>query len=87
MTTYLKAITARDVNDIEIIKQDIKQGIILIIRVGPMAQQDVQKLRLFVEKLHEVAKTEGSDIARLGEERIVVTPPDVQIWRPQYDLK
>ncbi len=84
---YLKAITVRDFSDMEMIKKDIKGGMILIIRVGPMAQKDVGQLRKLVEELYAVARTEGADIARLGDERIIVTPAGVQIWKPQYDLK
>ena len=85
--TYLKAITVRDLSDMEMIGKDIKGGMILIIRVGPMAQKDVKQLRKLVEELYSITKTEGADIARLGDERIIVTPTNVQIWKPQYDLK
>ena len=84
---YLKAITVRDFSDTEMIKKDIRDGMILIIRVGPMAQKDVGQLRRLVEELYAVTKTEDADIARLGDERIIVTPTNVQIWKPQYDLK
>lgn len=86
-TTYLKAMTVRDHTDIDMIKKDIKMGMILIVRVGPMAQRDLQGLRKLVDELYAAARTEGADIARLGEERILVTPASVQIWKPQYDLK
>ena len=60
---------------------------ILILRVTPLAQKDVDKLRKVVEELYTIAKNSGADIARLGEERIIVTPPGVKIWKPEYDLK
>ena len=85
--TYLKAITIRDPSDIHTIKEDIKKNMILILRVTPLAQKDVEKLRKVVEDLYAMAKNSGSDIARLGEERIIVTPPGVKIWKPEYDLK
>jgi len=85
--TYLKAITIRDPSDIHSIKEDIKKGMILILRVTPLAQKDVDELRKIVEELYKVAKTTGADIARLGEERIIVTPSSVKIWKPEYDLK
>ena len=85
--TYLKAITIRDPSDIHTIKEDIKKDMILILRVTPLAQKDVDKLRKVVEELYAIAKNSGSDIARLGEERIIVTPPGVKIWKPDYDLK
>lgn len=85
--TYLKAITIRDPSDIHSIKEDIKKGMILILRVTPLAQKDVDELRKVVEELYKIAKATGADIARLGEERIIVTPPSVKIWKPEYDLK
>lgn len=85
--TYLKAITLRDPSDIHSIKEDIKKGMILILRVTPLAQKDVDELRKVVEELYKVAKATGADIARLGEERIIVTPSSVKIWKPEYDLK
>ena len=85
--TYLKAITIRDPSDIHTIKEDIKKGMILILRVTPLAQKDVEKLRKIVEELYVIARDSGAAIARLGEERIVVTPPRIKIWKPDYDLK
>jgi SepF-like predicted cell division protein (DUF552 family) len=60
---------------------------ILILRVTPLAQKDVDELRKIVEELYKIAKSTGADIARLGEERIIVTPSSVKIWKPEYDLK
>jgi SepF-like predicted cell division protein (DUF552 family) len=86
-TTYLKAITIRDVSDVHSIKEDIKKDMILILRVTPLAQKDVEQLRKVVEELYSIAKSAGADIARLGEERIIVAPANVKIWKPEYDLK
>jgi hypothetical protein len=85
--TYLKAITIRDSSDIHTINEDIKKGMVLILRVTPLAQKDVKKLRKLVEELYVIARDSNADIARLGEERVIVTPPNVKIWKPDYDLK
>jgi len=85
--TYLKAITIRDSSDIHTITEDIKKGMVLILRVTPLAQKDVKKLRKMVEELYVIARDSNADIARLGEERIIVTPPNVKIWKSDYDLK
>ena len=50
--TYVKAITIRDPSDIHTIKEDVKKGMILILRVTPLAQKDVDKLRKVVEELY-----------------------------------
>ena len=85
--TYVKAITIRDPSDIHTIKEDVKKGMILLLRVTPLAQKDVDKLRKVVEELYVIARDSNSDIARLGDERIIVTPQGVKIWKPDYDLK
>ncbi len=83
----MKAITLRDPSDLHTIREDIKKNMILILRVTPLAQRDVEQLRKVVEELYSIAKNAGADIARLGEERIIVAPGNVKIWKPQYDLK
>lgn len=85
--TYLKAITIRDISDVHSIKEDIRKNMILILRVTPLAQKDVDQLRKVVEELYTIAKDSGADIARLGEERIIVAPSGIKIWKPEFDLK
>ena len=85
--TYLKAITLRDTSDVHSVKEDIKKNMILVLRVTPLAQKNVDELRKVVEEIYAIAKTHDADIARLGEERIIVTPPGVKIWKAEYDLK
>lgn len=87
MPTYLKAITLRDYSDIHTVKEDIKKGMILVLRVTPLAQKNVDELRKAVEEIYNIAKNNDADIARLGEERIIVTPSGVKIWKAEYDLK
>lgn len=85
--TYFKAITLRDASDVHSVKEDIKKNMILVLRVTPLAQKNVDDLRKVVEEIYAIAKTHDADIARLGEERIIITPPGVKIWRAEYDLK
>ncbi|AFU59276.1 putative protein of unknown function DUF552 [Candidatus Nitrososphaera gargensis Ga9.2] len=83
----MKALTLRDISDIAAIKEDIKKHMIVILKVTPLAQKDVEELRKVVEELYSYSQSVGGDIARLGEERVVITPPGVKIWRGAYDLK
>jgi len=78
---YLKAFPLRSLDDLEKIKNEVKSGNILIIRVGPLAEKNVEDVKRAVGELNEFAASIGGDIARLGEERIVLTPPSVQIWK------
>ena len=40
---YLKTITLRDISEIPSIKEDSKKNMILILRVTPLAQKDVDE--------------------------------------------
>ena len=84
---YLKTVTLRDISNIPDIKDDIKKHMILILRVTPLAQKDVEELRKSIEELYSFVQSLGGDIARLGEERVVITPPGVKIWRGDLESK
>jgi len=77
----LKALQLKSVDDIPKIQEDVAKRVIVILRVTPLAQKNVEELKGAVEQLYEFATSIGGDIARLGEERVVITPPGVRIWR------
>jgi len=77
----LKALQLKSAEDISRIEEDVAKRVIVILRVTPLAQKNVEELKGAVEQLYEFATSIGGDIARLGEERIVITPPGVRIWR------
>lgn len=83
---YLKAITLRDPTEVPLIKEDLKKQMIVIIRVTPLAQKSVDELRSVIDDLYKFVQSAGGDIARLGEERVVITPAKVKIWRGSYRL-
>lgn len=78
---YLKALSLKSLEELPNIKEDINRKMIVILRITPLAQKDVEELKKAVEELYEFSVSVGGDIARLGEERIVITPPGVKIWR------
>jgi uncharacterized protein len=83
---YLKAITLRDPTEVQLIKEDLEKQMIVIIRVTPLAQKSVDELRRVIDDLYKFVQSAGGDIARLGEERVVITPSKVKIWRGSYGL-
>jgi len=79
--TYLKAMPLRDLSDLEGIKNEVKKGNILILRITPLANKSIEDVKNAVNQLYEFAESIGGDIARLGEERVVICPQNVRIWR------
>jgi len=79
--TYLKAMPLRDLSDLDTVKSEVNSGNILILRITPLANKSVDDVKRAVNELCEFAESVGGDIARLGEERVVITPSSVRIWR------
>jgi len=77
----LKALNLRSIEDIPKIQEDVANKTIIILKVTPLAQKSLEELKSSVEQLYEYATSVGGDIARLGDERVVITPPGVKIWR------
>jgi SepF-like predicted cell division protein (DUF552 family) len=78
---YLKALPLRDLEDVEMIKQEVKAGNVLILKVSPLAKKSIDDVKTAVGQLMEFTQSVGGDIARLGEERVVITPAFIRIWR------
>lgn len=78
---YLKALPLRALEDVDVIKREVKSGNILILKVSPLARKSIDDVKRAVSELLEFTQSVGGDIARLGEERVVITPSFVRIWR------
>jgi len=79
--TYLKAMPLKELADIENVKNEVKNGNIIILRVTPLAGKSIDEVKTAVNQLYEFAESVGGDIARLGEERVVICPKNIRIWR------
>src|SRR5436853_1124400 len=80
---YVKALPLQELDDVESVKEEVKAGNILIVRVVPLARKSVEETKLAITELTDYTKSLGGDIARLGEERIVITPAGVKVWRKE----
>ncbi len=78
---FVKAIPLRSYEDVDLIKSEVRSGNIVISNVTPLAKQSMEDVKRAVNELNEYASFIGGDIARLGEERIILTPRNVKIWR------
>lgn len=78
---YLRAMPLRSLSDLESIKTEVNNGNILILRITPLANKNLEEVKQAVNDLYEFTESRNGDIARLGEERIVITPEKIKIWR------
>ena len=79
--TYLKAMPLKELTDLENIKNEVKNGNIIILRVTPLANKSIDDVKSAVNELYDFTESIGGDIARLGEERVVICPKNMRIWR------
>jgi hypothetical protein len=79
---YLKTLTLRDISDLDSIISDMSNNnTILIVRVTPLAEKSIDDLKSVIEEIYKYSKKMNGDIARLGEERLVIVPSNVKIWK------
>ena len=84
--TYLKAMPLKELTDIENVKNEVRNGNIIILRVTPLANKSIEDVKSAVNQLYEFSEAVGGDIARLGEERVVICPKNIRIWREKTSV-
>jgi len=78
---YLKAMPLKELSDVEKVKNEVSNGNIIILRVTPLAGKNIEAVKSAVNELFQFTETIKGDIARLGEERVVICPKSIRIWR------
>jgi len=81
--TYLKAMPLRNLADVKVIKHELNLGNILILKITPLARKSIEDVKKAVNELSGFTQSIGGDIASLGEERVVIVPNFIKIWRPE----
>lgn len=83
---YLKAMPLKDLADVETVKNEVLNGNIIILRITPLAGKSIEDVKTAVNDLFAFTESIQGDIARLGEERVVICPKPVRIWREKTPL-
>ena len=78
---YLKAMPLHDLSDLETVKTEVNNGNIIILKITPLANKNIEDVKTAVNELYQFTESIHGDIARLGEERIVICPEKIRIWR------
>jgi uncharacterized protein len=84
--TYLKAMPLKELSDVDTVKNEVKNGNIVILRVTSLANKSIDDVKTAVNELYAFVESIGGDIARLGEERVVICPKNIRIWREKTPI-
>ena len=77
----VRAVALKRVEDVFGVEEAVNGNTVVILKVSPLAQKNLAELEASIDRLYEYVTTIGGDIARLGDERVLITPPGVRIWR------
>ncbi len=78
---YIVSYPLVDEDDVKRIKEDLRNNFIIVLRVTPLLEKGREKVYNVINDIYEYAISIGGDIARLGEDRVIVAPPGIKIWR------
>lgn len=78
---FLTPMPLTALSELEFVEREVSSGNIIILRVTPLASKNLEDVKRAVIKLHRFIESIGGDIGRLGEERIVLCPPNVKLRR------
>lgn len=83
---YFKAVSIRELKDIDMLKVEISSGNIVVAKITPLAKRSIEDTKQAIDELCDFVQTIGGEIARLGDERLVITPPSIKIWKESENL-
>jgi SepF-like predicted cell division protein (DUF552 family) len=78
---YIKSVDLEGLSNIQQVSGELERGNIVIVYVGRLQYGQNRELRRVVDQLRGVCRSIGGDIAQLGQDYIVVTPPFVKIYK------
>ncbi|MFP3283134.1 MAG: cell division protein SepF [Nitrososphaeria archaeon] len=78
---YVTSYSIRAEEDVRKVKEDVRNNFIVILRITPLLERGRDVTIKVINQIYEYVISMGGDMARLGEDRIVLTPPGVRVWR------
>lgn len=79
--TWVKPMTLKAVNDVQGIATEVKEGNVVLLDIDTMYRKNTVKLRQCISELKGTVNDLNGDIARLSEEKVLLTPSGVKIKR------
>jgi len=77
---YIMSVMFKKFDDVYIIEEELKRGNIVIVNISRfMTPSKITELKQILTVLKKMVSRLGGDIARLGNQRIILTPSFVEI--------
>ena len=81
LQVWLKTVSVHSYSQLPALQDDFcrKEPVILIARITPIFMKSMEEGTKLVNDLYSAATKKNYSVFRLGEERIIVVPPNVQV--------
>jgi len=76
---YVKPYSLSTDADIEVVLKEAKAGNIVLLNIGDLSKRNAIKLKDLVTRIKGGVETINGDIARISQDRVLVTPSKVKI--------
>lgn len=76
---FVKPITLSTDQDKDMVLEEAKKGNIILVNIGDLSKRNGQKLKELINAIRAGVETINGDIARISQEKVIVTPSRVKI--------
>ncbi len=80
---YVKPIALQSDGDLKVVEEELRNRNIVLLNISPIAR-NAAKLKESVEQLRSFTRTFNGDIARIDEDKILLTPTNVKIVKRKH---
>ncbi|RMF91160.1 MAG: DUF552 domain-containing protein [Methanobacteriota archaeon] len=82
---YVSVYKLRGFSDVDGCTGQLSEGNIVLLDIKPLADRSMTELKHAIDEIKEICVSMGADIAGLGENHLILTPPNVKILRAKGD--
>lgn len=84
---YIKAAELAGLTDIDELKKEIYAGNILVLDISQTSDEEMTHVEKAIQDLKIVVREVGGDIAGIGDDHVLVTPPGIKIDRQKLRMR
>ncbi len=82
---YVSVYKLRGFSDVDGCTGQLSEGNIVLLDIQPLAERSMNELKHAIDEIKELCEAMGADIAGIGENHLILTPPNIKILRSKGD--
>jgi SepF-like predicted cell division protein (DUF552 family) len=82
---YVSVYKLRGFSDVDGCTAQLSDGNIVLLDIKPLADRSVTELKHAIDEIKDTCDSMGAEIAGIGENHLILTPPNVKILRTKGD--